>query len=57
VVDHETGALARELDVELGEEGDERVGGCEGGAERHEDVAIGIEEVDEDVGRQVGTET
>jgi hypothetical protein len=56
VVHHETGAVRGELDVELGEEGDEGVGCRDTGAEGHEDVTLGVEEVDEEVGRQIGAE-
>jgi hypothetical protein len=56
VVDHQAGALGRQLDVELGEERDERVGGGDAGAEGYEEVALGIEEVDQEVGRQLGAE-
>lgn len=57
VVDHEAGAFGGEGDVELGEEGDEGVGGCSLGGEGVEDVALGVEEVDENLGRQVGAES
>lgn len=57
VVDDEAVAVGGQGDVELREEGDQR-GGCGGvGAEGEQDVALGVDEVEEGLGRQVGTET
>lgn len=56
VVYYQSCAVGGERDVELGEEGDERrCGGCFGG-ERQEDVALLVEELEEEVWCQVGTE-
>lgn len=57
VVDDGAGALDGEGDVELGEEGDERRGRGDGGRQRNEDVSVGVDEVDEAVWGQVGSQS
>jgi len=57
MVDHQACAVGGELDIELVEQGDERGRGCCAGAQGYEDVAFGIDEVDEEVGSQVGAKT
>lgn len=56
VVDDGAGALNGQGNVELGQKRDER-GGCRnGGGQRKQDVALGVDEVDETVWGQVWTE-
>jgi hypothetical protein len=57
VVHDQAGAVGRELDIELDEQGDKRARGGDARAKGDEDVAVGIHEVDEDVGGQVRAET
>lgn len=56
VVDDEAGALSGELDVELGEEGDEGGRGRGVGAQGDEDVAVGVEELEEQLAGQLGAQ-
>lgn len=57
VVDDETRALGGDLDVQLEEEGVEGGRDGLGGAQGEEDVAAGVEEVEEELGCQVGAES
>lgn len=56
VVDDGASALNGEGDVELGQKRDERGGRRDGGGQRKQDVALGVDEVDETVWGQVWTE-
>lgn len=57
VVDDKAGAVGGEGDVKLGQEAHD--GGRDGrfGGEGQKDVALGVDELEENVGGQVGTET
>ena len=57
VVHDEASSVGRELDIELEKEGVDGGGSGLAGAEGQEDVAVGIDEVKEDLGSQVGTKT
>ena len=57
VVDHEGVAVCREVNVELEEEGDEGAGCWSVCGECEEDVSVVLCEVEEDIGRQGGTES
>lgn len=57
VVDDEAGAVGRQGHVQLAEQGDDRGGGGLAAGEGDEDVAVGVEELDEQLGRQAGAET
>lgn len=56
VIDDGAGALNGQGNVELGKKRDERGGRWDGGGQRKQDVALGVDEVDETVWGQVGTE-
>lgn len=56
VVDDEAGALSGELDIELGEEGDEGGRGRGVGAQGDEDIAVGVEELEEELAGQLGAQ-
>lgn len=55
VVDHETGSLGGDVDIELEKGGVQGGGHRVGGAEGHQDVTTGIEEVKDQLRGQVGT--
>lgn len=57
VINDEPGAVYRELDIKLAEEGHEGRWRRSAGAEGKENVAIGVEELEEDLRREVRTET
>lgn len=57
MVDYGACSFGGKRDVELAEEGDERARHREGGGRGEEDVALGIDEVEENLGSQVGAKT
>lgn len=57
VVDDSACSLGGKRDVELGEESNEGAGHSEGRGRGEEDVALGVDEVEKDLGGQVGAET
>lgn len=57
VINDEAVPVGGQGDVEFGEEGDERGGRGRVGTESQQNVALGVDEVEEGLGRQVGAET
>jgi hypothetical protein len=57
VVDDEAGAVGGQGYVQLEKERVDGRRGCVGGAEGEEDVAVGVDEVEEQLGCQIGAET
>lgn len=57
VVDHETSAVGRQVDIQLEEQGDERGRYGSLGGQGDKDVSLGVDEVEEDLRGQIGTKS